>query len=92
MQDWKMLNSSLKGIKEKLVFEVGTWNTEFFEGMAPDPENNGDVVVSKHWNSSSFQNSDLDYQLRQRGIRHVVMAGLVANTCLESTSRYAYEQ
>lgn len=41
---------------------------------------------------SSFQNTDLDYQLRQRGITHLVLAGLVANTCLESTARYAYEQ
>jgi nicotinamidase-related amidase len=41
--------------------------------------------------SSSFQNTDLDYQLRQRGIRHLVIAGLVAETCLESTTRYAYE-
>jgi nicotinamidase-related amidase len=30
--------------------------------------------------------------LRQRGIQHVIMAGMVANTCLESTARYAYEQ
>jgi nicotinamidase-related amidase len=42
--------------------------------------------------SSSFQNTDLDYQLRQRGVRHLVMAGLVAETCLESTTRYAYEK
>ena len=40
---------------------------------------------------SSFQNTDLDYQLKQRGVKHVVMAGLVANTCLEATARYAYE-
>ena len=40
---------------------------------------------------SSFQNTDLDYQLRKRGITKVAMAGLVANTCLESTARYAYE-
>lgn len=49
------------------------------------------MTVSKHWNSSSFQSTDLDFQLRQRDVSRVVMAGLTANTCLESTSRYAYE-
>jgi nicotinamidase-related amidase len=40
---------------------------------------------------SSFQNTDLDYQLRQRTIENLVLGGLTANTCLESTARYAYE-
>ena len=40
---------------------------------------------------SSFQNTDLDYQLRQREITKLVFAGLVANTCLEATARHAFE-
>lgn len=40
---------------------------------------------------SSFSNTDLDYQLRQREIKNLVFAGLTANTCLESTARHAYE-
>jgi nicotinamidase-related amidase len=40
---------------------------------------------------SSFQSTDLDYQLRQRDIQNLVMGGLTSNTCLESTARYAYE-
>lgn len=40
---------------------------------------------------SSFANTDLDYQLRQRDITHVICAGMVANTCLEATARYALE-
>ena len=90
MAGWTMMNKSLQGLKSKMVFEAGSWGVQFFDGMAPVPEN-GDVVVSKHWNSSSFYNTDLDYQLRQRGIKNVIMTGLVANTCLESTARYAYE-
>jgi len=72
------------------AFEEGTWGVEIFEGLEPDLEN-GDVVFSKHWCSSSFQNTDLDYQLRQREITNLVMGGLTANTCLESTARFAYE-
>lgn len=40
---------------------------------------------------SSFQDTDLDYQLRQRGIDRLVIGGLTANTCMEATSRYAHE-
>jgi len=38
-------------------------------------------------NSPIFQ----DYQLKQRNIENLVLGGLTANTCLESTARYAYE-
>ncbi|MCJ1331577.1 hypothetical protein MMC10_008268 [Thelotrema lepadinum] len=87
---WSSLSASQKGLKERMIFEEGSWGAQIYEGLEPDWEA-GDVVVSKHWGSSSFQNTDLDYQLRKRGITKVAMAGLVANTCLESTARYAYE-
>lgn len=50
MQNWTMMNASLTGIKANQVFEEGSWGAEFYKGMAPDAAN-GDVVVSKHWNS-----------------------------------------
>lgn len=50
MQGWTMMNATLKGIKAGKVFEEGSWGVEFYDGMAPDAAN-GDVVVSKHWNS-----------------------------------------
>lgn len=40
---------------------------------------------------SSFQSTDLDFQLHQREITSVVFAGLTSNTCMESTARFAYE-
>ena len=42
---------------------------------------------SKAEKSSYFANTDLDYQLRQRDITHLVFAGMAANTCLESTNQ-----
>ena len=90
MVGWKHMTNSQSRLKAGQIFEAGSWGVEYFEGMEPD-FNNGDVVVSKHWNSSSFQNTDLDFQLKQRDVTHVVLAGLIANTCLESTARYAYE-
>ncbi|KAJ5128857.1 hypothetical protein N7448_002569 [Penicillium atrosanguineum] len=71
-------------------FEEGTFGSRIYEGLEPD-SSNGDVVVSKHWNSDSFQNTDLDFQLRQREITHLALAGLTANTCLEATARDAFE-
>ena len=51
----------------------------------------GDAVAKEHWLTSAFPNTDLDYILRQHGIEYVVVVGLVTNTCVESTGRYAVE-
>jgi len=48
-------------------------------------------VVKEHWGASGFMNTDLDFRLKQRGIHHVIMIGLLANTCIESTGRSAAE-
>ncbi len=51
----------------------------------------GDIVAKEHWSQNGFVNTDLDVQLRQHGIRQVVPVGMIANTCIEATSRYAME-
>ncbi|RFU34406.1 hypothetical protein B7463_g1947, partial [Scytalidium lignicola] len=87
---WQRMNHSFARIKSGRAFDEGSFGAKVFSGMEPDLTN-GDVVVSRHWNSSGFANTDLDYQLRQRDITHLILAGMVANTCLESTARYARE-
>jgi nicotinamidase-related amidase len=47
---WTMMNKSLEAIKTGMLFETDSQGAQYFEGMQPDCEN-GDVVVSKHWNS-----------------------------------------
>jgi nicotinamidase-related amidase len=49
------------------------------------------VIITEHWAQSGFANTDLDMQLKQRGITHVVLVGVLANTCVESTGRFAME-
>jgi len=44
-------------------------------------------VVLEHWSQSGFANTDLDAQLNQRGIEKIILVGLIANTCIESTAR-----
>ncbi|TAQ86470.1 hypothetical protein B7494_g5205 [Chlorociboria aeruginascens] len=95
---WKHASPMQVSQLKNTAFEEGSWGVEIFEGLQPDVEK-GDVVVTREGKegaqdyiySSSFQNTDLDYQLKQREVTHLVLAGLVANTCLEATARYAYE-
>jgi ureidoacrylate peracid hydrolase len=41
--------------------------------------------------SSGFANTDLDLQLKKHGVRKVIVIGMRANTCIESTVRFAAE-
>lgn len=50
-----------------------------------------EFLLMSVFTGSSFQNTDLEFQLRQRDISKVAVAGLEANTCFEATSRYAFE-
>ena len=47
--------------------------------------------MQEHWCSSGFANTDLDLQLKKRGIHRLMVIGLVAHTCIEATVRYAAE-
>ncbi|OOQ90327.1 isochorismatase hydrolase [Penicillium brasilianum] len=86
---WNHMNVSLIKIKQNAAFSED-FGGQILKELEPQPSN-GDVVVSRHWNSSSFSNTDLEYQLRQHDITHVVIAGLVTNSCVESTARAARE-
>jgi nicotinamidase-related amidase len=70
------------------VFADGTWGGAFHPDFEPQP---GDVVAQEHWLSSGFANTDLDFQLKKHGVRKVIVIGMRANTCIESTVRYAAE-
>lgn len=50
----------------------------------------GDIVVTKRtW--GAFATTDLEDQLRARGVTQVVIAGVATGTGVESTARQAYE-
>jgi nicotinamidase-related amidase len=49
----------------------------------------GDVHVTKH-NWSAFHGTDLDVQLRRRGITQIVLTGIATSIGVESTARDAY--
>jgi nicotinamidase-related amidase len=47
--------------------------------------------ASRHRTFNAFQGTDLDKQLRNRGIQKLVFAGLTSHTCVEGTGRQATE-
>ena len=41
---------------------------------------------------NAFSNTELDHVMRQRGIKDVLVAGMVTSLCIDSTGRAAYER
>jgi nicotinamidase-related amidase len=56
--------------------------------LGPEP---GDCVITKRqW--GAFYGTELDLQLRRRGVDTLVLCGISANIAIESTARDAYER
>src|ERR1700739_1569591 len=70
------------------IFAEGTWGGSFHPDFDPAAD---DVVAQEHWLSSGFANTDLDLQPKKHGLRTVIVIGMRANTCIESTVRFAAE-
>jgi len=85
---WKHVNMFQDKNRGLKAFEAGSWGGEFNKEFGPQK---GDIVVKEHWAQSGFANTDLDVQLRQHGIENIVLVGLIANSCIESTGRFGME-
>lgn len=88
LDGWEYPNPTQRGTQRGLIFEEGSWGAEYHPDLQMQQ---GDLEAQQHWVSSGFANTDLDLLLRARGIDHVVLAGVRANTCVEATGRYAVE-
>jgi nicotinamidase-related amidase len=56
----------------------------------PDPPQASDLIITKHqW--GAFYGTELDLQLRRRGIRRIILGGISTNVGVESTARSAAE-
>jgi nicotinamidase-related amidase len=87
-ENWDHPNPSQRNIMLGHHFARGEWGGEWHPDFVPRP---GDIVAQEHWGQSGFANTDLDMKLKQYGITHVIVVGLLANTCIESTARFAME-
>ncbi|MDQ0561692.1 nicotinamidase-related amidase [Rhizobium mesoamericanum] len=87
-EDWDHPNPTQQRIMHQHQFARGEWGGEWHPDFAPKA---GDIVAKEHWGQSGFANTDLDFRLKQKGITHVIVVGLLANTCIDTTARYAME-
>ncbi len=60
---------------------------EFVPALNPQPTDF--VITKRQW--SAFYGTELDLQLRRRGITTIVLCGIATNIGVESTARIAYE-
>lgn len=66
---------------------IETAYSEFPEDFSPQPGNI--VVVKRHW--GAFTGTELDLQLRRRGVTQIVLAGIATTLGVESTAGSAWE-
>lgn len=64
---------------------VDDWESQFLPEIAPEP---GDVVINKT-TTSAFIGSSIDRILRNMGMRHLIICGVMTSGCVESTVRDA---
>jgi ureidoacrylate peracid hydrolase len=87
-ETWKYIVPIQKAAWSHKTFEFGTWGGEIRREFEPHP---GEIVAQEHWCSSGFANTDLDLQLKEHGIHKLIVIGLLAHTCVDSTVRFAAE-
>ncbi len=72
---------------ERRMFLAGSWGADFHPDLQPA---DGDVVLLPHKGTDVFE-TDLPGHLERLGATHLVICGMTANLCCESTGRHAAE-
>ncbi|MDG6929440.1 MAG: cysteine hydrolase [Nitrososphaerota archaeon] len=72
--------------KERQLY-AGTWGAEIYPELKPEE---GDRVIGSKHTPDSFLGTDLDFVLRDRGIRTIVICGTNTDICCETTARSAF--
>ena len=72
---------------ENKMFLAGTFGADFHADIQPQP---GDIILAPHKGTDVLQ-TDLKEHLDLLGTQHLVIAGMTANLCVESTGRHATE-
>jgi len=70
------------------AFARDTWGGEFNAEFGPKE---GDIVIYEHMGQNGFANTNLEVQLKQHNIDKLILIGMIANSCIESTGRMAME-
>ena len=78
----------LKGVVDNKAFIKGSWGAAIVDDLAPQ---DGDIVIEGKRGLDAFASTNMDFVLRSKGIKTVVIGGFLTNCCVESTMRTAYE-
>ena len=78
----------LKGVVDGKAFVRGTWGAAIIDSLAPV---DGDIVIEGKRGLDTFASTNIDFILRSKGIKTVILGGFLTNCCVESTMRTAYE-
>lgn len=70
------------------AFVMGEWGAEFDDAIEVADD---DIVIEGKRGLDTFASTNIDFILRSKGIKNVVLAGFLTNCCVESTMRTAYE-
>ncbi|WP_447980000.1 cysteine hydrolase family protein [Candidatus Nitrospira bockiana] len=73
---------------EQKMFLAGSWGADFHPDLRPRED---EIVLLPHKGIDVFE-TDLPEHLRRLGTTHLVIAGMTANLCCESTGRHAMER
>ena len=87
-ESWHHMAPTQEAVARHQVFAAESWGGSFHPEFQPAC---GELVAQEHWLSSGFANTDLDLILKRHGIERVIVIGLRANTCIDSTVRSAAE-
>jgi nicotinamidase-related amidase len=79
----------LKGVVDGNAFVRGSWGAAIVDSLAPQP---GDIIVEGKRGLDTFASTNLDFILRSRGTKTLVVGGFLTNCCVESTVRTGYEK
>jgi ureidoacrylate peracid hydrolase len=63
----------------------GAWEAHVVDAIAPE----GDEIVIPKTSSSVFISTNIDYVLRNLGVRFLMMAGILTDQCVDSAARDA---
>ena len=72
---------------EKKMFLAGSWGADFHPELRP---NHDEIVLLPHKGVDVFE-TNLPDHLERLGATHLVISGMTANLCCESTGRHAME-
>lgn len=73
---------------ERKMFIAGSWGADFHPDLKPLSD---EIVLTPHKSTDVFE-TDLPDHLKRLGTTHLIIAGMAANLCCESTGRRATEK